>query len=64
MMKKADFGYSIKNISIPPKETYFLRLMEKVEMVITKMRWKALCFHNNDMLFIITTRKKTSNGMD
>ena len=63
MMEKVNFGYSIKNIPIPsartsrylPKEhpipserTYLLQLMEKVGMVITKMRWKAIHFNNND----------------
>ena len=47
MIEKVNFGYSIKNISIPSERTYLLQLMEKVEMVITKMRWKAIHFNNN-----------------
>ena len=48
MMEKVNFGYSIKNIPIPSERTYLLQLMEKVEMVITRMRWKAIHFNNND----------------
>ena len=48
MREKVNFGYSIKNIPIPPERTYLLQLMEKVEMVITRMRWKAIHFNNND----------------
>ena len=48
MMKKVNFGYSIKNIPIPSERTYLLQLMEKVEMVTTRMRWKAIHFNKND----------------
>ena len=48
MMKKVNFGYSIKNIPIPSDRTYLLQLMEKVEMVITRMRWKAIHCNIND----------------
>ena len=48
MMERVNFGYSIKNILIPSKKTYLLQLMEKVEMVITRMRWKAIHFNNNN----------------
>ena len=37
-----------KNIPIPSERTYLLQLMEKVEMVIARMRWKAIHFNNND----------------
>ena len=48
MMQKVNFGYSINNIPIPSKRTCLLQLMEKVEMVITRMRWKAIHFSNNN----------------
>ena len=48
MMEKVNFGYTIKNIPIPLERTYLLQLMEKVEIVITRMRWKAIHFNNND----------------
>ena len=47
-MEKVNFGYTIKNIPIPLERTYLLQLMEKVEIVITRMRWKAIHFNNND----------------
>ena len=50
MMEKVNFGYSIKNISIPSERTYLLQLIRKVEMVITRMRWKAVHFNNNDRI--------------
>ena len=50
MMEKIKFGYSIKIIPTPSERTYFLQLMEKVEMVITRIRWKAIHFNNNDSI--------------
>ena len=47
-MEKVNFGYTIKNIPIQLERTYLLQLMEKVEIVITRMRWKAIHFNNND----------------
>ena len=48
MMEKVNFGYSIKSIPIPSERTYLLQLMEKVKMVITRMRWKAIHFNSNN----------------
>ena len=42
----------MKNIGIPQNKTYLLQLIEKIEMVIKRMRWKVLC---ND--------KKETNGI-
>jgi len=36
----------MKIIPIPPKDTYKISLLEKVESVIKRMRWKALFFLN------------------
>ncbi len=41
-MEKLSFGYSLKNIPIPSDGSYKLKLMEKTEMVIKRMRWKAI----------------------
>ena len=41
-MEKLSFGYSLKNIPIPSEQSYKLKLMEKTEMVIKRMRWKAI----------------------
>ena len=41
-MEKLNLGYSLKNIPIPSQRSYKLKLMEKTEMVIKRMRWKAI----------------------
>ena len=40
--------YSEKNIPIPTHREYLKRLVEKIESVIRRMRWKALFFLNKD----------------
>ena len=45
-MEKFNFGYSTKNIPIPTENQYKLQLMEKIEAVIKRMRWKAIHFEN------------------
>ena len=49
-MEKLQFSYSSKNIPIPSERSYKLHLMEKIELVIKRMRWKALFYEqgNND----------------
>ena len=47
-MEKVNLGYSIENIPIPTRKSYLLQLMEKIEMVIKRMRWKAIQFSNNE----------------
>ena len=37
----------MKNIPLPPKNSYLKRLIEKVESVIKRMRWKAFFFDQN-----------------
>ena len=51
-MEKINLGYSMKNIGIPQNETYLLQLIEKIEMVIKRMRWEVLC-----------NSKKETNGI-
>lgn len=46
-MEQENFNYSVKNIPIPPRNTYIKKLIEKVESVIKRMRWKAF-FYDND----------------
>ena len=41
VMKKLQFDYSYKNIPIPSERNYKLQLMEKIELLIKRMRWKA-----------------------
>ena len=45
-MEKINFNYLLKNIPIPSKTSYELKLIEKIESVIKRMRWKAF-FHLN-----------------
>ena len=42
--KRFDINYSLKNIPIPSTTTYLTRLIEKVESVVKRMRWKAFFF--------------------
>ena len=46
-MEKINLGYSNKNIPIPSERTYLLQLVEKIEAVIKRMRWKATFFNPN-----------------
>ena len=41
-MEKHKFEYSTKNIPLPSERSYKLQLIEKIEMVIRRMRWKAI----------------------
>ena len=43
-MERVSFNYSLKNIPIPPVNAYKKRLVEKVESVVKRMRWKAFYF--------------------
>ena len=47
-MDQVRFDYSTKNILIPPRNSYFKSLIEKVESVIKRMRWKAFIFDRNE----------------
>ena len=42
-MEKINFGNSMKNIGVPENKTYLLELIENIEIVIKRMRWKVLC---------------------
>ena len=46
-MEKVNFSYSLKNIPTPNKRTYKLQLIEKIELFIKKLRWKAIFFISN-----------------
>ena len=41
-MEKLKFEYSIKSIPLPSERSYKLQLIEKIEMVVKRMRWKAI----------------------
>ena len=40
-MEKKSYDYSLKNIPIPLKTSYDLKLIEKIESVIKLMGWKV-----------------------
>ena len=50
-MERINLNYSLKNIPIPTKSSYQLKLIEKIESVIKRMRWKTFFFlrDNNDI---------------
>ena len=43
-MDQRNFSYSMKNILVPLKKLYLKILINKVELLIMQMRWKALFF--------------------
>ena len=45
-MEKLQLHYSPKNIPIPSERSYKLQLMDKIDQVIKRMRWKALFYMN------------------
>ena len=47
MIKWKNFSYSLKNIPTPNERTYKLQLIEKIELFIKKLPWKAIFFINN-----------------
>ena len=48
------FNYSLKNLPAPSKSSYKLKLVDKIENVIKRMRWKDHFFINGDL----TEKKK------
>ncbi len=46
-MEKINFSYSLKNIPIPPQDSYMKCFISKVESYVRRMRWKALFFNKN-----------------
>ena len=51
-MDKFNFGYSTNKIRLTTERQYKLKLVEKIEAVIKRMRWKA---------FYIVTRNNSKN---
>ena len=45
-MEQVRFGYSVKNINIPGKNEYLLRLTHSVSHFINRLRWRAFFFLN------------------
>jgi len=47
-MEKTNLHYSTKNIPIASNCEYTMKLIEKIEAVIRRMRWKAIFFEADD----------------
>ena len=47
-LEAKNFSYSMKNIPVPTKTSYLKCLVEKVESLIIRMRWKAVFFNSED----------------
>ena len=44
-MEKKTYNYSTKNIAILSERNYKLQLVEKTEIFIKRMRWKAIMYN-------------------
>ena len=45
-MDQRNFPYSMKNIPVPLNKLYLKIFINKVEVLIKRLRWKALFFEN------------------
>ena len=45
-MDKPEIKCSLKNISIPSEEFYRLNLIDKIEILVKRMRWREFCYLN------------------
>ena len=43
-MEKSAIKYSLKNVPIPSKESYQLNLIDKIESLVKRMRWRAFYY--------------------
>ena len=48
-MEQKNLGYSLKNIPVASKKAYMKRMMEKMESLVRRMRWKALFFDKPEL---------------
>ena len=47
-MGNINIDYSLKNIPTPTKNTFILKLIDKTEAVIKRMRWKLFWYYNTN----------------
>ena len=47
-MERLSFDYSLKKTPLPGKRSYKLKLIEKIESVLKRMRWKAHFFSSKE----------------
>lgn len=46
MLEKFEFGYSMKNVSLPSQKEYVLSLISSVETFVKNLRWRSFFFLN------------------
>ena len=46
MFEKFEFGYSMKNVSLPSQKEYVMCLISSVETFVKNLRWRAFFFLN------------------
>lgn len=44
LLKNSHVVFSLKNIPVPSEKSSILHLMEMVEMVIKRMKWRVICY--------------------
>ena len=57
-MNCIDFGYSLKNVPLPSKDSYKYKLIENTEQLLKRMRWKAF-FYDRDNTSIYNNKNNT-----
>ena len=62
MMEKLKFHYSMKNISVTTERSYLLKLIEQIEMVIKRMRWKVIYWDMKESIKTETYELKSQDG--
>ena len=45
-MDKSEIKYSLKNIPITPKEPYLSNLIDKIESLVKRVRWRGFYYLN------------------
>jgi len=55
-MERKEFGYSLKNIPLPSKQSYIKSMIGKMQSFIKRMRWRALFFDNPSETENVTNR--------
>ena len=45
-LEEVNFGYSMKNVSLPSQKEYILQLIHSVEKFVRNLRWRTYFFLN------------------
>ena len=63
-MESFQMNYSSKNIPLHSRRDYLKRLLEKVESVVKRMRWRAFFFLDQDNSENETTSESSDGELD